>query len=64
VRRSFPFVAFEIRIFVIAVGNNIPIIPILLPPRLCSLRENWMGPDAGKALAETLKINTTITDIK
>jgi hypothetical protein len=45
-------------------GNNIPIIPILLPPSFRSLTDNELGPEGGIAIAEALKINTTITTIE
>jgi hypothetical protein len=36
----------------------------LLPPSFCSLTNNKLGPEDGVAIAEALKINTTITTIK
>jgi hypothetical protein len=45
-------------------GNNIPIIPFLLPPSFRSLGGNWIGPEFVIAIAEALKINTTITTIE
>ena len=33
-------------------------------PHFCSLGRNDLGPEAGKAIGEALKINTSITDIK
>jgi len=45
-------------------GNNIPIIPFFVTPSFCSLSVNQLGPEDGIAIAEALKINTTITNIK
>jgi hypothetical protein len=45
-------------------GNNIPIIPFFVTPSFCSLEWNNLGPKGGIAIAEALKVNTTITDIK
>jgi hypothetical protein len=98
------YLHFQVCIFVTAHGNNVPSdgnnipnIPILLPPRFaacgasstlmfaffitatittfrtflffvtpsfCSLERNDLGPESGIAIAEALKINKTITDIK
>jgi hypothetical protein len=30
----------------------------------CSLRTNKLGPEEGKAIAEALKVNKTVTNIK
>jgi hypothetical protein len=50
--------------FVTADGNNILIIPNLLPPSFYSLVLNRLGSEGGIAIAEALKINTTITNVK
>jgi hypothetical protein len=55
---------FDVRIFCYRDGNNIPIIPFFVTPSFCSLRWNELGPEGGIAIAEALKINKTITNIK
>ena len=37
--------------------------PPLWPP-FCSLNDNELGPEGGKAIGEALKVNTSITNIK
>jgi hypothetical protein len=54
---------FDVRIFCYRDGN-IPIIPFFVTPSFRSLMENELGPKGGIAIAEALKINTTITDIR
>jgi hypothetical protein len=58
------YIHFEVCIFCYRDGNNISIIPFLLPPSFRSLGYNELGPKGGIAIAEALKINKTITDIK
>jgi len=31
---------------------------------VCSLAENWVGPELGKYMAEALKVNKTLTSLK
>ena len=48
------------------MGSNLLIItsnPRLWPP-FCSLYDNKLGPEGGKAIGEALKINTSITNIR
>ena len=33
-------------------------------PHFFSLEQNYVGPEAGKAIAEALKVNTSITNIR
>jgi hypothetical protein len=45
-------------------GNNIPIIPNSVTPSDFSLYHNDLGPDGGIAIAEALKVNKTLENIK
>jgi hypothetical protein len=56
---------FEVRNLLLRVGINILIKQSnLLPPLVCSLHGNTLGPEGGIAIAEALKINKTVTTIK
>jgi hypothetical protein len=54
------YLHFQVCIFI----NNIPNIPIFVTPSFCSLMATKLGPEGGIAIAEALKINTTITTIE
>jgi hypothetical protein len=43
--------------------HDSPRIPHRVASSGCSLDQNWIGLEAGKAIAEALKVNQTITNV-